>query len=261
MASYRLRAAIPAAKLGANVNHGEATIVVFSKPFLPDDLAEAKAAKSQGAKIIVDICDTHDYTEMVKVADHLVVPSTTAAQIVAAQYKAFKRPVAVIPDTYEFPHKPPHAALAEDILWFGHDSNFPDVRPYLGLRGLTVMIGPRPHEGLSCRYVPWSVENQLRELARANIVILPTRPGSEYKSANRLIAALRMGCFPVCDPHPSYTPFRECVWTSGITPGIQYARMNRLDLNDLVSDGQRIVQQSFSPKAISEKWATLFDSI
>lgn len=254
MASYRYRCQIPADYLNkhgfkASINHGEAEIAVFAKP-VPDDVRLAKELKSKGVDIIFDVTDPHfdkpEYREMVDLADYVTVPTFETYG-----HKEFRGIASsVIPDPYEYEELAPHAD-GDRLLWFGHKLNLPDIEPYKALPNLRIVTGPSPE------YTP---EVLTESLERANIVLLPTRKGSEYKSANRLINSLRMGLFPVCDKHPAYTEFRSFCWVNDIKTGLRFAKQEQKYLNEMVSAGQEYIEK-FSPDSIGKQWAQLLDSI
>ena len=266
-ASYRYRAAIPAAAIGATVNGGEANVLIFSKP-TPDDLILAKESQADGLKIIADIGDDHFnhpvwgpiYQEMIKLADAVVCPTDNMAGRIM---KYMDRMVdMVIPDPYEEPLASPHANGAERFLWYGHQVNLKELSPWLDyLKGinLTVVTGENHH--WKADYLRWSPSVQTEQLQRANIVLIPTRKGCEYKSANRLINALRAGCFPICgDQVPAYHEFRQMAWVGNFATGLKWAQSESQHLNDLVAAGQQYAE-NFSPRVIGAQWRQLIDGV
>lgn len=263
MASYRYRCAIPGQELekhGHQVafNGGDAHIAVFTKPTL-DDLTVSKVIKANGCLVIVDIGDNHFehpelgdvYRKMVQIADVTVAPTKVMADIHA---KYTDVDTWVIPDPYELPRAVPHAN-GDKLLWFGGNWNLKDVHPYVKHPNLNIVTGPNVPDGMG--WTPWSPESQATALSEANIVLLPHRPGTEYKTANRLINAVRAGCFVVADPHPQYEEFRDMVWTSGVATGLRWVEENRSYLNEGVIAAQKYVEKHYSPKAIGDLWATL----
>jgi len=266
-ASYRYRAAIPAQAIGATVNGGEAQALIFSKP-TPDDLTLAKAMKADGLKIIADFGDDHFnhatwgpvYREMVGLADALVVPTDNMASRITKYFGCTV--TAVIPDPYEEPLSTPHANGASRFLWYGHQINLKELSPwmeYLTDLDLTVVTGENHH--WKADYLKWTPAIQTEQLHRANIVLIPTRKGVEYKSANRLVNALRAGCFPVCGDHiPSYHEFRQVAWVGNFSTGIKWAQAEANHLNDLVAEGQEYIKK-FSPETVGAQWRELIDEV
>ena len=267
MASYRYRCEIPGRELekhGHTVefNGGEAHVCVFSKPVL-NDLTVAKIAKDNGCVIVADIGDDHFdheemgyiYQQMLRIADQSVAPTA----VMAEKHKQYTdiEPI-VIPDPYELPRVPPHAN-GDKMMWFGGNWNLKDIRPYLdSLPELTIVTGPEVHP--LTNWIQWSPEAQAEALLNHNLVLLPHRPGVEYKTANRLINAIQAGCFPICDPHPSYDEFEDFIWTSGVATGLRWAQENRLMLNDNLDKAQAYVEKNYSPEVIGNKWNDLISN-
>jgi glycosyltransferase involved in cell wall biosynthesis len=263
MASFRYRAQIPAHELGqmngynVQLNEGTADVVVFSKP-KGEDIALAKSVKEQGCKVIADICDDHlthqiigpILKEMLELADTIVTPTKEMADRL---YRVSGKSPVIIPDPYEYPQGPPHA-VGDKLLWFGHETNLKDVKPWRSaLNGwdLTIVTGPSPRQGA----LLWSQETMLYCLSQANVVILPTRKGCEFKSANRLLNAVRAGCFVVASPHPAYEEFRSMLWVGQLKTGLQWAKAFPDDLNGLVTQAQAYVREHYSPETIAKQWA------
>lgn len=265
LASFRYRAEIPAKAIGASLNGGEAQVLIFSKP-THEDLALAKDMKAEGLRIIADLGDDHFnhatwgpvYREMVQLADALVVPTENMA---GRMKKYFDRKIdAVIPDPYEEPFCAPHAD-GERYLWFGNPVNLKDLRPwmeYLKRVDLTIVTGKNP--GFPHSYIPWSLEVQTAQLQQANIVLLPVRKGVEYKSPNRLVNAIRAGCFVVGSDHPSHKEFRQFVWTGNFSTGLKWAQHFHTDLNALVKEGQRYIEK-YSPENVGKLWTQVIEAV
>ena len=266
MASYRYRAMMPAAQVGGTVNGGDAQVLIFSKP-TPDDLVLAKDNKEHGVKIVADLGDDHFnhaiwgpiYREMVRLADCVVTPTNN----MAARIKTYTgRTVdAVIADPYEEALQPPHANGAEKYLWFGNPVNLKDLtqwKPHL--KDLDLTIVKTSNHKLEFDYLTWSPEVQTAQLGKANVVILPTRKGAEYKSANRLVNAVRAGCFVVASTHPSATEFRRFIWAGSFVTGLQWAKYFKDELNDMVREGQAYCEK-FSPENIGTQWAQVLDAV
>lgn len=260
MASYRYRAWIPSIELKKRghetyINDGEVDVVVFSKPDL-FDIEGAKNCKKAGLKVVVDICDDHldnpqlgpVYRQVIESADVLVCPT----KFMASRLAQFQKPLAVIPDPYEFAYRIPHAR-GEKFLWFGHQNNLPELQrwfPHLSGMDLTVVTG----ENTKVHHVRYTPDVLEARLADSNVCLLPTIPGHEYKSPNRLVNALRMGCFAVCEKHPSYEEFKKYVWVGNLYTGIRWAKAQESDLNGLVEEAQKHIEKVYSPSAVSDLW-------
>lgn len=256
MASYRYRTKIPAEQTGAQVNGGEADIVVFSKP-CSQDLELLRECKQDNVPVVVDFCDDHFdhqdlgpiYREFASTADHIVCNTPVMRKRIGKGV--------VIPDPYEMPELPPHAD-GNQLLWFGHNTNLRDVQKWSALQNIRVVTGPKVFEG----HTHWSPENIDRAMREANICIFPHRDESGYyKSNNRFLNAVRMGLFPVCNPHPAYNEFWGKAWIGDMKTGLQWAAHFKDDLNSLVEDLQCQIRVKYSPEAIGQQWQDLFASI
>ncbi len=268
MASYRYRAEIPAEEVGklngfkCGINDGDADIVVFTKP-TGDDIAVAKKLKADGAKIVLDLSDNHFhsplervYREIAPIGDYIVCASDAMKGIIRDEAG---KDAWVIPDPYEFEEVEPHAQ-GEYHLWFGHYRNFGEmtqVMNSMGQRKLRVVTGPREIPGT----IPWSLENLRKTFKMSNIVILPTQPGAEYKSANRLINSLRQGCFCVCMDHPAYREFRDFVWVGDFHTGLRWTDAFIDELNEHVKAGQAYIRDRYSPAAIGKLWSQFLEAV
>lgn len=266
-ASYRYRAEIPATVLGASVNGGEGSVFIFSKP-TPDDVVLAKECKAEGVKVVADLGDDHFrhpvwgpiYIEMARLADAIVTPTENMAGRIM-KYLNLKVD-GVIPDPYEEPFSPPHANHhVDNYIWFGHPANLKDLDPYwsfLKEMPLTIVTGQNPRKVFA--YRPWSPEAQTDALQKAAIALLPIRKGVEYKSPNRVVNALRAGCWVVTDRHPSTHEFRRYIWTGNVMTGVKWAQHFHNELNDMVADAQLYIEK-FSPENVGTQWAQLLNSL
>jgi len=275
MASYRYRCAIPAEglrKLGHEVciNTGEADIVVFSKP-MADDVEVAQRVKDEGAKIVFDVVDDHlthpilgpMYNKLIEIADVLVAPTQNMVERV---YRVSGKTPVVVSDPYEEGLQTPHAN-GHNLLWFGHLQNMKDLIPWKpALNGIRICTGPKPvikdkpHKNISSNgspwnesFIEWSPQSQTDELSKANIVIVPTRNGSEYKTSNRLLNAVRAGCFVIASHHPSHEEFKKMLWVGHIKSGLDWAKAFEDELSDRVKEAQSYVEK-YSPDAIAKRW-------
>lgn len=266
LASYRYRAEIPSQEVSkhngfqTSINNGEADIVIYSKPFA-EDLEGATQAKSDGAKVIADLGDDHFqrdpmYMAFANLADVIVCPTDAMK---ARIYDYTKKEAIVIPDPYEFDECQPHAD-GEFFMWYGHIGNFDDLKmvmPFLGERKLRVVSGPQPIPNV----IPWSLQNLRATFEQSSICLLPTRKGSENRSPNRMLNAVRAGLFPICMMHPAYKEFRDMVWVGDFITGLKWVDAFRGDLNGLVLKAQDYIRDRYSPETIGGRWASLLESI
>lgn len=253
-ASYRYRAKMPAEQIGASINDLTADVLVFSKP-QASDIQAAREGRSLGQKIVVDYCDDHFdhktlgpvYLAMADLADYAVVPTEEMRKRVPG--------ACVIPDPYEYPEASPHAD-GDNLIWFGHQVNLPAIVPHKNLPNLTIVTGPG-----YLNTVEYSYESLKAELLKANIALFPKIKGDDYKSPNRVINALRMGVFPICDRHPAYVEFKRFLWASDVPTGLRWAKEFRSELNGLVEQGQDYIRHKYSPETVGALWADLLGSI
>lgn len=246
LASYRLRTAIPAQYLGAQINTGDADVIVFSKP-VPADVEVARQAKGQ-AKIVVDVCDPHDYSAILQYADHVVVSSEALKEL---------HPTAtVIPDPIEGDGGAPHATQ-KALAWVGHHSNLGGLRKWLDAVPVPVAVCTTPGHWPGA--IPWSEATQKWVYTQAGIILVPA--GNRYKSANRVAQAIHEGCFVIASNIPAYEEFKQFAWVGEYPTGIRWADHNEALLNEVVGAGQSYVRKHYSPEAIGARWKSLLDSI
>ena len=261
MASYRYRAEMPAKHLGAKLNDGLADVVVFSKP-VPADLDIARMARNDGCKLVVDFCDDHFqhevlgpiYVEMANLANRITCPTVGMRERIR---NSTGMDAAVIPDPYEMPLLEPHAN-GENTLWFGHQRNIGEIVPWFKRIDMGKFNAVTGQNNVLTGYTPWSVENMQSALAEANTVILPSK--DQCKSANRLINAIRSGCFVVAKDVPAHKEFREFVWVGKMETGLRWFKVFQADLNDRVKAGQAYIEK-YSPERIGDQWKTLMATI
>lgn len=265
MGSYRKRAKLPVDEMRekgikADINGGNADIVVFGKPgpfHHESDTDMAREFKEKGAKVVVDICDDHlnhptlgpIYDEMMSIADLVTCPSSEMKRILWEEAGVH---ATVIDDPYHEEERLPHAT-GNRALWFGHQKNMNLMtawRDKLDGYDLEIITGPNEVPGT----VPWSEEKQTEMLSEANVVILPTSPQGYYKSNNKLVDAVRAGCFVIAGDHPEHYAFRQMCWVGNIWTGCCWAHAFQKDLNDLVQAAQDYVAHRYSPENIAKQW-------
>lgn len=109
------------------------------------------------------------------------------------------------------------------------------------------------------RHVTWSLAASARELARADIVVLPQDAASAWgrvKSHNRLVEAIRGGRFAVASPIPSYLELASHAWVDDdLAAGIEWALGHPQHALQRIREGQAYVANRFAPERIGEAWA------
>ena len=257
MASYRYRAEIPAKQLGVQLNGSwvtakpgvisEKDILIFAKP-LPGDIELAKNNKDIN---VVDICDDHLgtdlYQEMLVMADIITCPTRNMQTRIAS----FGKYAHIVPDPYEFEEKLPHCT-GNNLIWFGHKLNLyslnrilPDIKDF----PLTVVSN-------APKTIPWSIDRLKQELDRADIAIFPAT--KDYKSPNRVLEAIRRGCFIVAEPQPSLNEF-EGIWLGDISRGIEFAISDLKRANSWTQHAQMFIQDKYSPKTQANVWRRILE--
>ncbi len=189
-------------------------------------------------------------------ADQIVVATDVMRDRV---HKYVNKDAAVLADPYEMPECAPHAE-GKDLIWFGHQVNLRDLTDNTRLlkgRPLRVVTGPKQIP----ETIPWSLENLSGTLAASNIAIFPTGTGGENKSNNRLINAIRAGCFAVCMRHPSYLEFRHFVWVGDFYTGLRWTDAFQSHMNDCVAAAQDYIRDKYSPETIGAQWASMLEAV
>lgn len=253
MASYRYRARIPSEELGAAINNPNAEVNIFAKP-IDQDVPYVLKAKQQGRKVIADFCDMHFhqpyYDLILKTADAVTCPTQWFAEYLREQYgvEAF-----VVPDPYEYEEAEPHCN-GNRLFWFGQAMNIDSLERVRQLiEGYPLAIVSN-FDGA----IPWSKENVLREMAIADIVIMPeTAP---YKSPNRTVESIRRGCFVVAEPHPALNDIPG-IWLGNIKEGIEWASQNQSEARTRTRTAQEYVRKEFSPKTQASAWRTVIQKV
>lgn len=166
------------------------------------------------------------------------------------------------------------------LLWFGHQSNLKalyDFMPQLASNAkwpaiqMTVVSGEdcgveetgeifNHYHGSRCRmgFVPWSLENTWNALRNCDLCVLPVDTANKaksVKSANRLIETIRAGRFAIASPLPAYQELSGGAWIGENLPqGIEWALDHPAEVVERIREGQRAIEQHFSPMAIGKQW-------
>jgi hypothetical protein len=166
------------------------------------------------------------------------------------------------------------------IVWFGSPGNAQYLNPHLpglvsladrcpidltlvtagsdAFRGLVTRFHVQRGGPLRLRFVEWSPDAQARELAAADLTILPAdRHGeSTLKSANRLIATIAAGRFCVATPLPSYCPFADhALLTDDIAAGVEAAlALPASRIHAAVRAGQALVARDYAVASVGRRW-------
>lgn len=216
----------------------------------------------------------------------LSVPSAALRERLAA---AARHGVTVIEDPYEREVPEPPRFSPGDTLrltWFGVFG--PPLRALVEGHFIAIArrLAPRPleiafvtaesqvqlvsqmaaqlvavHHGCRLRMVTWSREAVAREIAAADLVVLPQDVDSEWgqvKSHNRLVEALRGGRLPIASPIPAYEELAQWAWVGNdLAEGVTWALSRPDEVLQRIASGQAMVEERFSPQRIGERWAGL----
>lgn len=237
IASSRLRAAIPQRELAKLGMSKGSDILVYGKHLVPMQVAK------RYQKRVFDICDDHFgdqfaayYLEHATKAD-LVTCNSEAMKDIIRQHTG--RIATVIPDPYESDEREP--GIGNGLLWFGHQSNLPDLHPYLDLKP-EILTGN-----------DWSRDRQLAALEKCEAVIIPTGK-SMAKSANRLIEAVMNGRFVVANWLPAYDEFKPWMWVGDIRDGVDWVSHYPKEAVKRVGFCQEYIRDKYSPETIGKQW-------
>lgn len=256
-ASYRYRAAMPAAVLGARLNDLTADVLVFSKP-TPGDVQIAQQAHARGQCVVVDYCDDHfdrlEYRALLPFAAAVTVPTVVMGRVV--QRHRAEVPIRVIPEPYELPEVAPHAERAWR-LWFGHRMNaagYHRAAAQLAAAGeRLVAVSNFPGA------IPWSLPTLQAACAEAGIVVLPA--SAVYKSANRAIEAIRQGCFVVAEPHPALVALPGLWVGADLLEGVRWVQAHLALANRRLGQLQALIRGRYSPATIGNLWAQTLQAV
>lgn len=241
IASARLRSLIPRSILyrDGEVQPGIDVIVAAKHWFDPKEVRES------AGKMIFDICDDHFHGEH---RTHYLT-SCALADVVTCNSEAMRDVIhaetgidaIVIDDPYEDPEVEP--ALGDGVLWFGHQSNLPDLRAIQDqIKFPLSVVSNKNYPSL------W------KELKACKCVVIPTGK-SKAKSANRAIRAIRYGKYPVCGDLPAYSEIKG-LYVGDVIEGLDYY-MN-IDPRAQVRELQHEIRVRFDPELIAKKWLQVF---
>lgn len=254
----------------------------------------SSAAKRNGSRLVVDICDSpfHErppsvrrfYDEILKICDAVVVNSEKMAELIAPYTP--HRPLVIEDAIIGAARKPgfaPDKTLR--LLWFGHPRNLPFLHRCLdslvpfamqrqcrlavvteegqGAEDLTREIQARFAPAFEARFIRWSLDATRIALRNCDLVLLPSDPSNPIKagaSANRIAETLNAGRFPIASPLSSYLPFSDSAWLGlDLVEGIEWALANRGEVLARIRRGQALVMDKFAAEKIGCQWRELFE--
>ena len=260
------------------------TTVIFLKG---SQTSSIQRARDQGARTIYDLCDNKfeekaEYEPCCQLADLVSVNSVNMG--ISTKHFTGKDSI-VMPDPYERPKLSPKFAPGADInlLWFGSQSSYkflPIQEVWARLESeiknyCYTMISTKTDrvltkfkkriakgsvtginfDRLDMREWSWELQGQLLE--QTDIVLMPVlteNPRTDTKSANRLIDSLISGRFVITTPLHSYLEFAPYTWQGDYIEGIQWAQANPEQVLDMITQGQKHVEENYSARVLSEKF-------
>lgn len=108
-------------------------------------------------------------------------------------------------------------------------------------------------------FTAWSLAATDAAIERADFVWLPQEHQAAWgrvKSHNRLVSAIRGGRLAIASPIPSYQELAAYAWIGEpLSAGLRWALANPQEATQRVREGQRYVEQRFSPETIGRRWA------
>jgi hypothetical protein len=253
IASYRLRAAIPAPHLGCEYELGNFGDVTFFYKHAEGDLELAESC----GPFVYDVVNDHfanrnggHYRSMIALATAVTCGSDWMRQRIL---DVTGRAATVIDDPYENDEQEPAMPAGDEVLWFGHRANISSLVPYVSVDKLIV-----------CSNIPdviwWTPDSERRALDRCGTVLLTSSsPGA---STNRVVKALRAGRFVVTPGGvPAWDAFAPFIWIGDVAEGVEWARTHREEACQKVRSGQEYARARNSPAQIARQWMAVFGSI
>lgn len=234
VASARMRTIIPrqVLKMRGIVKDGRDLVIAAKHGWDP------RLVRDMFPKMVMDVCDDHfdgplgkHYKEACAFADVV----TCNSQAMKSRIKQVLDIDAVlIDDPYEDGEREPDWGTG--VLWFGHQSNLPDINRYKDdIPGLTIISNHN-----------WSPEFLDYHLKTCKVVAIPTGK-SMCKSANRAIKAIRYGKYPVCEHLPAYEEL-------GLKTGHLLDGLKENHPLEEIAALQHKIRERFSPDRVSDAW-------
>lgn len=269
-------------------------VVVFSKSFDVRNERLAEALKSDGRRIVLDICDNHfdhpqygpHFHHMIDLADALVASTPAMAEVIRAKTG---RETAIIGDPVEGRRGTPRCEFDRtpvQLLWFGHPTNIESLFSLASrllamaeLRALRLELVTTPAAQLQERIsewnklhsdvvalslTPWSVANLARSFENCDVVLLPSQSDERgsVKSPNRLIESIWAGRLAVAHPVPSYLEFSDFARIDeSIENALGAVLANSENEHARLVAGQEYIATHYLPEHIATHWERVFSGL
>jgi hypothetical protein len=200
-------------------------------------------------RVCFDVCDDHfngkhgeHYRKGCRKAALITCNSEEMARII---HRETGRDAVVIPDPYEQLWNPPR--IGDRLLWFGHQSNLPDLTPWMGQLENLEIVTTLDMPGIT----QWSPEAMDAAFNRAGLVVIPTGK-SLAKSANRAVESIRRGLFVVAGYLPAYADLG--IYIGNVADGVQWALSHPDEVLRRIAASQEYVAREYSPRKIGDEW-------
>lgn len=111
----------------------------------------------------------------------------------------------------------------------------------------------------------WTYRLQGEAVRESDLVFLPTpvnKPWQVAKGNNRPVDAIRQGRLVIMNPGtPSWDSLREYCYNGNCIEGYQWAmnKNNREEIYKRITEGQKFIEENYSPKAIGRKWKNVYE--
>lgn len=248
--------------------------------------------KNANTKIILDYTDNHYFIKSNhhqfyrkvfddNYIDQVIVNSTKMKKITE---KFFKGTIDIIPDPVEIKTQQIIKSNQDNLLWFGHMSNFEflikklnewpstKINKLMLLTNYTPDMVPHFNNVMreysnkifnSYALYPWSYEQLIYQSKNTNKIIIPGNKDDLKKagvSSNRLITSFALGKMVAATNYESYSPYSN--YYIDIDDNEKFNNFIKANFKeDVVKKAFRDVLPYFSREFISSKWENLINNL
>jgi len=257
-------------------------IIIVSKVFHSHVLNLLKYAKEKKIKIISIFddwnFDSNSKTDnttinmpIAKFSDEIVVKTDTAALVLK---KNINRIAKVVPDMVRFRKEKICKKISYpfNAVWFGMNSNHDTLineLPKIDETGLKInlkiitnfitelktYVDAQKIKNINIEYIQWDLDYN-NKIINSDIVIIPYSEDKErlVKSSNRIIDSINLGRFVILSKVKQFSEFKDITYFGEIKDGFHWLKNNSDLAISKITEGQRYVDQFYSPKVITKKW-------
>jgi len=246
-------------------------VLIFQKVESSRAVRYARLARRVGTRIVFLQADARD-SAMYRVAHRVVVSSSELARLLEPRTPG---KILVIEDAIDHPRDvvamPGDRREGLKVLWIGARANFDSldrIRPVLerpGFRDLRlVTVSDHPDAD-----VVWSTEAARREIADADVAVIPTldTPIARAKSNNRLTMLMGAGLSVIASPIPAYRTVVESGRNGYLAESPEDWAVALTALRDPEARramGEAARQSSwtrFAPEVVAGRWESLLEEL